>query len=246
MFDLSTTDPSWHTALNTALSAMSPAYLASLETDAYLPAKAQLFNAFSLPKSQTKYILFGETPYPRSASANGYAFWDQAVTALWSDTGLSKPVNRATSLRNMMKMLLVSEGHLQPEGISQDAIAQLDKTSLISTQSELFQQLLQHGFLLLNASLVLRDKKKTLDARNWLPFVDSILESLFEENPSIQLVLLGKIAERINQLPIAKKYDKLVAEHPYNISFIGNQQVLEFFRPFHLLRQNGSRGQATG
>ena len=44
--------------------------------------------------------------------ANGYAFWDAAVNELWSDNGLSKAVNRATSLRNFIKMLLVTEGAL--------------------------------------------------------------------------------------------------------------------------------------
>ena len=108
-----------------------------------------------MPVAQTHYVLFGESPYPRAKSANGYAFWDAAVTDLWSESGLSKAVNRATSLRNIIKMLLVAEGKLTLVHTGQADIAKLDKTGLIATNAELFQQFLTHGFLLLNATPVL-------------------------------------------------------------------------------------------
>ena len=62
-------------------------------------------------RPQVNYVLFGES-LPRRASANGYAFWDAAVKIMVS-FGNSKTVNRATSLLNILKMLLIAEGCLK-------------------------------------------------------------------------------------------------------------------------------------
>ncbi|MCD8542804.1 MAG: hypothetical protein LRY69_05290 [Gammaproteobacteria bacterium] len=92
-----------------ALGRMDEQYLEFLLSDTrWLPGMDKVFNAFMLPFEQVNYILLGESPYPRAASANGYAFWDQSVGEIWSTNGLSKSVNRATSLRNFIKMLLVA------------------------------------------------------------------------------------------------------------------------------------------
>lgn len=151
--------PSWQPLMDEALATLDPDYLRDLLSRSdWLPGAHQLLNAFSIPQSSVKVVLFGESPYPRATSANGYAFWDEAVGDLWSATGLSKPVNRATSLRNILKMLLVADGRLSPQDTSQAAIAALDKSDLVQTSTEFFQHCLQQGFLLLNASLVLQDR----------------------------------------------------------------------------------------
>ncbi len=210
-------------------------YLAQLnQSSAWLPGPEKIFNAFSLPLEKVNYVLFGESPYPRAASANGYAFWDAAVDGLWSDTGLSKQVNRATSLRNIIKMLLVADNKLDPQQSSQEAIAKLDKLKMIQTNNELFNNLLNHGFLLLNATPVLHDKPQK-DARAWLPFMGELLNCLLEQRPKVKFILLGKIANTIDELIPEHKQYNLYAEHPYNLSFITNTAVLDFFRPLHLL-----------
>ena len=130
--------PEWRDMLHDALKGMAPEYLHELQfTQTWLPGIPSLFAAFSLPLSSTRYILLGESPYPRSQSANGYAFWDAAVGTLWSQTGLSKDVNRATSLRNLVKMLLHARGDLMHD-FSQEAIAQLDKSVYLQTANQLF------------------------------------------------------------------------------------------------------------
>jgi len=238
LFNINAADSSWHVCLKQALQKMNADYLESLycSTD-WLPGHKKIFNAFSLSLDKTNYVLFGESPYPRAASANGYAFWDAAVNQLWSDTGLSKPVNRATSLRNILKMLLVAEGELNPEEISQAAIAKLNKKKLITTNEELFHHFLSHGFLLLNATPVLRPDQVQQDARAWHPFIKHILNFIFEKRPQVQLILLGNIANSIEKLISHPATQRLYAEHPYNISFIHNPKILNFFRPFHLLRK---------
>ncbi|KTD35284.1 uracil DNA glycosylase [Legionella moravica] len=224
--------PEWKPILNNAIEVMDKEYLNQLLNDKnWLPGTTNLFSSFSLPLSKTRYILFGESPYPRIESANGYAFWDNAVDELWSSTGLSKQVNRATSLRNMIKMLLIARGSLQ-EDTSQQAIALVDKTNLVHTAEDLFQGMMNKGILLLNACLVYSEGKVPYHARYWHPFMNSILEQLMMIKSSIQLILLGKIA---NNIPHDILSVGLIAEHPYNLSFITNQRVIEFFKPLDLL-----------
>lgn len=226
--------PQWRGILNTALKTVDSAYLEQLvHAEHHLPEFKSMFAAFSLPLNSTRYILLGESPYPRAKSANGYAFWDAAVSSLWSPTGLSKDVNRATSLRNLIKMLLFARGDLSHD-FSQEAIACLDKSKYIQTASELFGAFIQHGFLLLNASLVYSEGKIPWHARQWRPFMHSLLNQLAKFNPALQLILFGKIAA---QVPEASLFSSLIAEHPYNISFITNSEVVAFFKPLDMLNE---------
>ena len=235
-FDFSQVDSSWRECLLAALQTLDPLYLDNLyQSPDWLPGASKIFNAFSLPCTEVKYVLFGESPYPRAQSANGYAFWDAAVANLWSDTGLSKTVNRATSLRNLIKMLLVADRKLDPKHTGQTDIAGLDKSQLIQTNEALFQNLLKQGFLLLNATPVLQPGEVRKDARQWKPFIAAVMRYLIEKNPGTQFILLGNIANEIDPLLTQPGLKKFYAEHPYNISFINNPTVLDFFRPFGLL-----------
>lgn len=224
--------PEWFDMLNKALQKVDQDYLQQLQSSStWLPGVEKLFAAFSQPLSSMRYILLGESPYPRATSANGYAFWDGAVGALWSPTGLSKEVNRATSLRNLIKMLLHARGDLMDD-VSQEAIARLDKSNYIQTLAQLFGAFTQHGFLLLNASLVYSEGDIPYHAKQWRPFMHSLLNQLADFNPALQLVLFGKIAA---QVPDIDRFPSLMVEHPYNVSFITNSKVMAFFKPMDLL-----------
>ncbi|MBB71639.1 MAG: uracil-DNA glycosylase [Legionellales bacterium] len=232
-------DASWQTIIQQALSTVEPHYMEQLHKNPnWLPGQDKIFNAFSLPLAQTEYILFGESPYPRAESANGYAFWDANVGDIWTETGLSKPVNRATSLRNILKMLLVADNQLMPSDTSQAAIAKTDKSNYIHSLAELFENMQRHGILLLNASLVLSQNKVQYDAKHWRPFMAELLQQIALTKPDIKLILLGNIAKEINKFTATKQFDCFYSEHPYNVSFINNPQVLEFFGPFHLLEKS--------
>lgn len=238
MFDLKHVDPSWRKILTTALASMDQDYLLKRsQAHDWLPGPDKIFNAFSIPLSATRYLLLGESPYPREASANGYAFWDGAVSDLWSTQGLTKPVNRATSLRNIMKMLLLCTNKLNPSDVSQAAIANLDKKDMVATLPELFQNLLDEGFLLLNASLILSNLSVTKESHYWQPFLRSLLEEIAQETPSIKLILLGNIAKKIEPLLPTPRPKIITAEHPYNLSFVTNPVVQELFKSFNLLKK---------
>lgn len=236
-FNLNGVDPTWQDCLQTGISKIDPSYLKQLtHSNDWLPGPEKIFNAFSLPVHKVNYVLFGESPYPRSESANGFAFWDAAVNELWSETGLSKKVNRATSLRNILKMLFVAEGLIDKDNATQAAIANVNKQSFVQTNNEFFANLIQHGFLLLNATPILQQAgSPRKDAQAWQPFIQEILNCLIEKRPNVKFILLGLIANKIDKLIAHSDLEKLYAEHPYNISFINNQKVINFFKPLHLL-----------
>lgn len=235
-FSLNNVDKSWQNIIQQALSQVDPNYLNPLykSTD-WLPGHENIFNAFSQPLNNIHYVLFGESPYPRKESANGYAFWDAAITDLWSDTGLSKKVNRATSMRHILKMLLVAEGLLSPHATTQPDIAKLNKSALIQTNEAFFNNLHRHGFLLLNTTLVLQSGSPQKDADAWQPFMRVILEHLIQIKSKLTFILLGKIAQNSNIIKDHPDLNSLSAEHPYNLSFINNLTVQNFFKPLHLL-----------
>lgn len=238
-FNLNPVHPSWHPCLSQALSRLDKEYVTKLaHSDGWLPGPQKIFNAFSLPLNKVRYVLFGESPYPRRESANGYAFWDSAVKELWSPTGLSKKVNRATSLRNIIKMLLVAEGALPANKLRQENIAALNKHSFVQTNEALFDNFIGRGFLLLNATPVLRpEDNRQKDARAWAPFMSELLACLHMKSSEVHFILLGNIANEIDKILPADAKERTYAEHPYNHSFITNPNVLNFFKPLHLLRK---------
>ena len=235
-------DPSWRPMLEAGLRAMAaadPAYLPALAADSYLPTGQRLFAAFALPLPAVRYVLVGEGPYPRAESATGVCFMDGAVGSLWSENGLSKPVNKATSLRNFIKMLLVADGRLGADDTGGAALAPVAARAcsdgLIQTLAELQDNLTAHGFLLLNASLVFRPQvAPAIDARAWLPFLQTVLQALAATAPT--LVLWGKIAEQLGKLPETARLPHMISEHPYNLSFIGHAAMQDLFGPMGLLR----------
>lgn len=236
--------PSWQPHLLAGLEAVAranPAYLPALAAEHYLPTEQRLFAAFALPLEQVRYVLVGEGPYPRAESATGVCFMDGAVGDLWCDSGLSKPVNRATSLRNFMKMLLVAGGQLQPGATGGTAMAPVASAARhngsIQTLPQLQANLTAQGFLLLNASLVFRPHvAPAIDARAWLPFLQTILVALADRPEPPTLVLWGKIAEQLRRLPETARFAQACAEHPYNLSFIHHEGMQQLFGPMELLR----------
>lgn len=244
---LTLADASWRPVLEAGLDAMAranPGYLPALAVDDYLPTDNRLFAAFAQPLGRVRYVLVGEGPYPRAASATGVCFMDGAVGELWSESGLSKPVNRATSLRNFMKMLLVADGRLRPDATGGAALAPIAQAALggqgdgsIRTLAQLQDNLTAHGFLLLNAALVFRKHvAPAIDARAWQPFLQTVLAALARQPAPPTLVLWGKIAEQLGKLPETAAFPQAVAEHPYNLSFIGHRGMQALFGPMALLR----------
>ena len=224
------THPSWHNILIDAYYQLDTNYQAFLKGGNYLPTNNRLFNAFAMPKDEVKYILFGQDPYPREASAIGVAFIDGAVKEIFSQNGLSKEVNRATSLRNFIKMALLAQGLIKDT--TQKEIAKVDKSNLINSIFELKDNFEKNGVMLLNAALIFEDKSKTkYHAKMWQPFIKYILKNISED---IELILFGNFAKDIIKR-FNPKQKAIFLEHPYNTSFITNSNAHKLFAPMKLL-----------
>ena len=61
-----------------------------------------------------------------------------------------------------------------------------------------------------------------------------VFDELFLQKPFLQAVLFGQIAFKILK---SYQFKGLIAEHPYNMSFITNPDVLNFFKPLDLLNR---------
>ncbi len=242
LLDASQVHPEWRPLLAEALARVDRDYLTALAADdAWLPGCANLFAAFRRDRAGLRYLLLGESPYPRAASANGIAFFDAAVGPLWSERGLSKPVNRATSLRNLLKTALLAEGRVGADRdgrLSQAAIAAIDKRDLVQTLPELFANLERAGFLLFNATPVLHPTRRVaLEARYWQGFLARLLGAIARAaSRSPTLVLWGRIAEAVERLPGTAAYPRIVCEHPYNLSFIDNPEMRRLLGELRLLQ----------
>ncbi len=122
--------------------------------------------------------------------------------------------------------------------IPQSRIAEVNKNALVQTMAELFENLHRRGFLMLNATPVLHpDRKPAKEALFWQDFLKSVLGLIATSvNHPVTLILWGKIAEQINAIPQAAGFNKLVCEHPYNLSFIGNPLMRELFAELQILK----------
>ncbi len=217
---------------------MSSQYREFLEKDeGYFPTFHNFLNVFhTLPLNKCKYILFGQDPYPRRESANGYAFIDSKVEKIFSEKGFSKEVNRATSLRNFLKMLLLSDGYLKEDNLSQEEISLIDKSNFIDSIDELRVNFEKNGVLLLNTALVFTCKQETLlHVKEFKNFMQRLLSKLAHHN--IELILFGNIAKNIQKYLFSNglEFKTIETLHPYNLKFIVDKNVQKFFKDFYLL-----------
>jgi len=229
---------SWDIILSDAYASLDASYQTFLEKDSsYFPTKENYFNAFkTLPKEKVKYILFGQDPYPRKESAGGYAFIDSKVKNLFSSSGLSKEVNRATSLRNFIKMALVASNRLKIDDISQEAISKLDKTHMTDSIKELRLNFEKNGVLLLNTALIFTDKKSSSKhIKAWRPFICNLLFSMEKED--VKIILFGQHAKELKKHFPLENFETIELEHPYNHTFISNAKALALFAPMRLLEK---------
>jgi uracil-DNA glycosylase len=238
LLELNGVSEAWEPILLPALEALEEPYREWLMAgEGYIPVRERVLAAFStLEPGEVRSILFGQDPYPRPESAIGYAFIDGRVKEIFTPTGLSREVNRATSLRNFVKMALVADGRLDPADTSQEAIAALEKGDLISTMEELRRNFESAGVLLLNTALVFRSKEESkAQIRAWQGFVFRLLEGMASYGPT--LILFGTHAKAVRRIPGAEPLGTVALEHPYNHTFIHNAEAHRLFGPMRLLRK---------
>ncbi len=233
---------SWQKIIDRALYSLDKEYLEFIKRDkGYFPNRDNFLNAFkNLPLEKTKYILFGQDPYPRKESAIGYAFIDGRVKNIFSENGLSKEVNRATSLRNFIKMLLVADKKLTFEDLSQKAISKIPKDNYINSIYQLKDNFEKKGVLLLNMALIFTSKEESKkNIKAFKPFIISLLNSIL--NRDIKLILFGNSAKELLKYQNISLFETLQFPHPYNHYFIEDKKAIEFFGNIYLLQREDKR-----
>lgn len=229
--------PAWLDLLEGPAATLDPGYLARLEAIDWLPGPELMLAALRhVPLNAVNAVLVGESPYPRKGSAIGEAFHDGLVGTLWSGQGLAKPVNKATSLRNLVKMMLVAEGLVSPAAKAEE-IAALQRSGLVDSLADVFAALRRHGVVCMNATPVLADKNKAREAAAWHSFTAGLLTGIHRARPEAKFLLFGAFAKQFAGIAGAETWPKLMAEHPYNVSFINDPAVLDYFRPLRLLNR---------
>ncbi len=171
------------------------AFLARFET--IIPREDCIFRVFrEVAPQNVCCVLYGEDPYPRSASANGIAFWDAQISD-WEDRTVGN------SMKNILKALLVAHGlatYQTPIKVCRKIAAQHD----IKSPGDLFRHWLEHGVLLINVSLTFSsfaDKKRHFVF--WQPFHRALIKALNQRHPAPYYILWGKKAQQWH--PIIEK-----------------------------------------
>jgi uracil-DNA glycosylase len=248
----------WRPALEKALCSVEQSYLIALMADREcLPQPIdRLLAAFgTVPLGGTRYILMGESPYPRQESALGIAFLDGAISEIWNSSGaLHKSVNRATSLRNLIKAILVAEGALNPDRTDKGALEGVyDCEHHVRTLDEMFDNLYRQGILAANFTPVLRSvhmngarrpgpsvpkwKHRSIEAQYWIPFWHSVFVTLVKRRNPPAIIACGRPAGMVASLAHDMGLKVIKTEHPYNLSFITNPDILKFLCPLQLLKR---------
>jgi uracil-DNA glycosylase len=194
----------------------------------------------------------GESPFPRRDSALGIAFLDGAISELWNSVGgLHKNVNRATSLRNLIKAILVAEGTLDCDHTNKEALEGVyNRERHVRTLQQLFENIYCHGILAANFTPVLRSahmsrksqlrnrtwRHRPIEATYWLPFWQSIFATLANRRNPPAIIACGRPAGIAADLAHKMGLSVTKTEHPYNLSFITNPDILKLLRPLDLLR----------
>ena len=223
---------SWRCLLLDALRSMDGDFLRRLNTDRnWLPGVEQCFAAFSVPRDRVRVVWLGESPYPRPESAVGISFYDRSVDRIFEPgdglRGFTTQVNRAISLRNILKAWLVAIDRLERDGTSQDDIMAMDKEGLIQDLGELFRRGKEAGWLWLNAGLSLRTSKTKQPQPQIDAWHDLICRVLLDvSNRGAMSVLLGSFSNRFRCLV----NDRIIAPHPMNECFVQRENIHAFLR----------------
>ncbi|MXW50084.1 MAG: hypothetical protein F4Z84_07495 [Gammaproteobacteria bacterium] len=219
--------PSWRNLLCEQLQNLDEAFAEELEADPHwFPGADRCLAAFSVSRFDVRVVWLGESPYPRQESATGLSFQDGAVDEMFrSDGRLAVRINRATSLRNVLKACFVATDRLAVGQTSSDHVRLMDHNGLVTRLGEIFDRGQQSGWLWLNAGLSLRPElPRTAQIRNWEPLVNAVLQDVSARGARV--ALMGKFAERFE--PVC--HNPLVSVHPRREEFMVNQDVTGLLR----------------
>jgi uracil DNA glycosylase len=178
-----------------------------------IPKRENTFRALNEINGEIKVVIFGQDPYPREESANGIAFFDNAIKN-WDD-------KLSPSFRNLIKNVLICESMLKTTSKIVELRNVLKKNKIISPP-EWFKHTQEQGVCWLNIALTF-ESKDTLNKHTtfWKNIIkEIILEIIKNSKNGLVFVLWGGHAKKLKSfIPKDKKIKFVEANHPSVESF---------------------------
>ena len=142
----------WRDKVAEWLDEVDERFLEALEADDWSPGLDSCLKAFA-GEVCPRVVWLGESPYVGQGRATGLSFLDGRVGALFYGNALHPAVNKATSLRNMLKAWFRADGRLQERQTNREHIQAMCKNALVQQITEVFEHGIEHGWLWLNGGL---------------------------------------------------------------------------------------------
>ena len=225
----------WRDDVAEWLDAVDERFLETLEADDWWPGVDSCLVAFAGDVCP-QVVWLGESPYEGEERATGLSFLDGKVGVLFCGDALDAAVNRATSLRNMLKAWFRADGRLQERQTNREHVQAMRKDGLTQQITEVFEHGIEDGWLWLNAGLSVGGTLvKSAHLCGWWPFVSRAIASASEANARV--VLLGDWAKTYRS-DVADEGLLVETTHPRNEPFVEDASMRDFLRGWtHLIHQ---------
>ena len=225
----------WRDHVAEWLDAVDERFLETLEADVWWPGVDSCLKAFTGDVCP-RVVWLGESPYEGEGRATGLSFLDGTVGALFCGDALDASINKATSLRNILKAWFRADCRLHEGCTNKEHVQAMRKDGLAQQLNEVFEHGIKYGWLWLNAGLSIGGSlDKSAHVCGWRPFVSRAIASASEVNATV--VLLGDWAKTYRS-DVAAERPLVEAPHPRNESFVEDASMREFLRRWtHLIHQ---------
>lgn len=216
----------WRDKVAGWLDSVDERFLKTLEADDWWPGVDDCLKAFDGTVCP-RVVWLGETPYEGEERATGLSFLDGTVCDIFRvDGALDMTVNKASSLRNILKAWFRADGRLQENQTNSEHVHAMCKDGLVLKINEVFRRGVEDGWLWLNAGLSVGGPlAKSTHLCGWRPFVSRAVASAAQANAKV--VLLGDWAKSYRS-DVADERLLVETIHPRNECFVEDATMREF------------------
>jgi uracil DNA glycosylase len=186
----------------------------------FVPFDPFVFKCFEIAKSQVKFVLVGQDPYPQKGHATGRSF--ERNIDNWSEAN--------KSLHAMLASIYYHENR-EFKTIT-NILNEIENGRYdVSAPKDIFKEWeSKYGVLFLNRSLTTELGKKNAHAQLWKPFTESVVKYLSKDH-SIKWLLWGKEAQELEEY-IENKSSIIKTIHPAAFSYAEGTDSEEMLKRF--------------
>ena len=223
----------WRADVAEWLETVDDRFLKALEGNDWWPGIDKCLVAFS-GNVRPRVVWLGESPYEGEDRATGLSFLDGTVGAIFRGDAFDVAVNKAASLRNILKAWCIADDRLEDGQTNREYVHAMRKDGLAQQITEVFQHGVENGWLWLNSGLSVGGPLvKSAHLCGWWPFVSRVIASASDANAKV--VLLGSWAKTYRS-DVADNELLVESTHPRNEAFLEDASVRELLREWtHLI-----------